>query len=62
MPFGGHQQICDHPALMRLPYFFHLRPRRAYGLAPREQARLVARVPGVRDFLTTSAYYLLARA
>jgi SAM-dependent methyltransferase len=118
MPFGGHQQICDHRALMRLPYF-HLLPRRAYaavlkrlgerpdtvdvlleikqtgisierferivadtgyvvarrtlylvnpmyqyryGLAPREQARLVARVPGVRDFLTTSAYYLLARA
>jgi SAM-dependent methyltransferase len=118
MPFGGHQQICDHRALMRLPYF-HLLPRRAYaallrrlgerpetvealleikqtgisierferivadtgyvvaqrtlylvnpmyryryGLEPREQSRLVARVPGVRDVLTTSAYYLLARA
>lgn len=118
MPFGGHQQICDHRTLMRLPYF-HLLSRRAYaallrragerpdtvdalleikqtgisierfertvadtgyrvaertlylvnpmyryryGLAPREQARLVARVPVLRDFVTTSAYYLLARA
>jgi SAM-dependent methyltransferase len=118
MPFGGHQQICDHRALMRLPYF-HLLPRRAYaallrrlgerpetvealleikqtgisierferivadtgyvmaqrslylinpmyryryGLEPRVQSRLVARAPGLRDVLTTSAYYLLARA
>ena len=118
MPFGGHQQICDHRALMRLPYF-HLLPQRAYaallrrlgerpetvealleiketgisierferivadtgyrsrsgrlylvnpmyryryGLEPREQARVVAGVPGLRDVLTTSAYYLLARA
>jgi SAM-dependent methyltransferase len=118
MPFGGHQQICEHPALMRLPYV-HLLPRRAYasllrrfgeqpgtvdalleikqtgigierferiagetghriadrrlylvnpmyqyryGLAPRPQAKAIARVPGLRDLLTTSAYYVLAPA
>jgi 2-polyprenyl-3-methyl-5-hydroxy-6-metoxy-1,4-benzoquinol methylase len=116
MPFGGHQQICTHRILMRLPYF-HLLPPRAYaailrrfgeppeiidalleikqtgisierfervatetghrvlsrrlylvnpmyqdryGLAPREQLPAFARVPGVRDLVTTSAYYLLA--
>jgi SAM-dependent methyltransferase len=116
MPFGGHQQICRHPALMRLPYF-HLLPRRVYeavlrrfgeppetvdalleikqtgisierferiagetghrvaarklylvnpmyqyryGLAPREQIDAVAGVPVLRDFVTTSAYYLVA--
>jgi 2-polyprenyl-3-methyl-5-hydroxy-6-metoxy-1,4-benzoquinol methylase len=118
MPFGGHQQICRHPALMRLPYF-HLLPARAYeailrrageppetvdalleiketgisierferiagdtghriaarklylvnpmyqyryGLAPREQVAALAGVPVLRDFLTTSAYYLVAPA
>jgi SAM-dependent methyltransferase len=118
MPFGGHQQICRHRALMRLPYF-HLLPRRAYeailrrcgeapdtvetlleikqtgisierferiasetghriaerklylinpmyryryGLAPREQTRAIAGVPVLRDFFTTSAYYLVAPA
>jgi 2-polyprenyl-3-methyl-5-hydroxy-6-metoxy-1,4-benzoquinol methylase len=118
MPFGGHQQICDHRALMRLPYM-HLLPRSTYaallrqfgerpetvdalleikqtgisierferivtetgyrvaqrtlylvnpmyryryGLEPRVQFRGVARVPVLRDFVTTSAYYLLARA
>lgn len=118
MPFGGHQQICEHRALMRLPYV-HLLPRRAYasllrrlgerretvdalleikqtgitierferiaretghriadrrlylvnpmyryryGLASREQVPAVARVPVLRDFFTTSAYYVLARA
>ena len=118
MPFGGHQQICDHRMLMRLP-FVHLLPARAYaallrrlgerpetvdalleikatgisierferiarasghriaarqlylvnpmyryryGLDPRPQVEAVARVPGVRDVLTTSAYYLLARS
>ena len=118
MPFGGHQQICDHKLLMRLPYF-HLLPQAAYarllrscgerpdtvdalleiketgisierfegivrdtrhriadrrlylvnpmyryryGLAPRRQSPLVARVRGVRDFVTTSAYYLIERA
>ena len=117
MPFGGHQQICEHRVLMRLPYF-HLLPRRAYasllrrggesretiealleikqtgisierferiagetgsriadrrlylinpmyryryGLEPREQLAALAAVPGLRDVLTTSAYYLLAR-
>jgi SAM-dependent methyltransferase len=117
MPFGGHQQICEHPVLMRLPYV-HLLPRRAYaallrrcgespetvealleiketgisierferivsqtghliadrrlylinpmyryryGLEPRDQLDQLAAVPGLRDFLTTSAYYLLAR-
>lgn len=29
MPFGGHQQICHHPLLARLP-FVHLLPRSAY--------------------------------
>jgi SAM-dependent methyltransferase len=29
MPFGGHQQICRHKVLSKLPYF-HLLPRRAY--------------------------------
>jgi SAM-dependent methyltransferase len=33
-----------------------------YGLAPRPQARAVARTPVVRNFLTTSAYYLLIRS
>jgi SAM-dependent methyltransferase len=118
MPFGGHQQICEHRILMRLPYI-HLLPRRGYnallrrfgetrdtaatlleikqtgisierferiaretghriadrrlylinpmyryryGLAPREQLRTLAEVPFLRDFFTTSAYYLLARA
>jgi SAM-dependent methyltransferase len=117
MPFGGHQQICEHPALMRLPYV-HLLPERAYasilrrcgeppdtvealleikqtgisierferiagetghriaerklylvnpmyqyryGIAPREQLRAVARLPVLRDFVTTSAYYLVDR-
>jgi SAM-dependent methyltransferase len=117
MPFGGHQQICEHRALMRLPYI-HLLPRRAYaallrrcgesdetiaalleiketgisierferiagetghriadrrlylinpmyqyryGLAAREQVAPLAAMPVLRDFLTTSAYYLLAR-
>jgi SAM-dependent methyltransferase len=118
MPFGGHQQICRHKVLMRLPYF-HLLPRSAYagvlrrfgeapetvdallevkqtgigidrferiaaetghriaarklylvnpmyqyryGLAPREQLDAVGGVPVLRDFVTTSAYYLLAPA
>jgi 2-polyprenyl-3-methyl-5-hydroxy-6-metoxy-1,4-benzoquinol methylase len=118
MPFGGHQQICDHRVLMRLPYV-HLLPRPAYahvlrrcgerpetvealleikdtgisierfegivgdtghriaarllylvnpmyrfryGLTPRVQSPLVARVPVARDFVTTSAYYLIERA
>jgi 2-polyprenyl-3-methyl-5-hydroxy-6-metoxy-1,4-benzoquinol methylase len=118
MPFGGHQQICDHRGLMRTPYM-HLLPTSAYaavlrrlgerpetvdalleiketgisierferiatetgyrvtqrklylvnpmyryryGLEPRVQPRVVARVPVLRDFVTTSAYYLLARA
>jgi hypothetical protein len=118
MPFGGHQQICRHPVLMRLPYV-HLLPRRAYaavlrragegaetvhdllgikatgigidrferivagtghrvldrrlylvnpmyryryGLEPREQLDAVGRARGVRDFLTTSAYYLVEPA
>jgi SAM-dependent methyltransferase len=118
MPFGGHQQICEHRVLMRLPYI-HLLTRRAYasllrrcgesretidalleiketgisierferiagetghriadrrlylvnpmyryryGLEPREQAAPLAAVPVLRDFVTTSAYYLLARA
>lgn len=117
MPFGGHQQGCEHPALMRLPYF-HLLPASAYewvlrrfgepsdtvdelldikrtgisierfertatetgyrvaerklylvnpiyqyryGIPPREQMRAIAAVPVLRSFLTTSAYYLLAR-
>jgi len=116
MPFGGHQQTCAHPLLMRTPYF-HLLPRRAYagllrkfreppetvdalleiketgisierferivaethhrivdralflinpiyqyryGLAPRAQIRAIARAPYLRDFLTTSAYYLIS--
>jgi SAM-dependent methyltransferase len=117
MPFGGHQQICEHRTLMRLPWI-HLLPRRAYaallrryrepaktidalleiketgisierferiacetghriadrrlylinpiyrdryGLEPREQFGMLAAVPVLRDFLTTSAYYLLVR-
>jgi 2-polyprenyl-3-methyl-5-hydroxy-6-metoxy-1,4-benzoquinol methylase len=117
MPFGGHQQICQHRVLMRLPWI-HLLPRHAYaallrryresgktidalleiketgisierferiasetghriaarrlylinpiyrdryGLEPREQFGLLAAVPVLRDFLTTSAYYLLVR-
>lgn len=117
MPFGGHQQICEHRALMRLPYV-HLLPRRAYaallrhcgesretiealleiketgisierferiaaetghriadrrlylinpmyryryGLESREQVGALAAVAGLRDFLTTSAYYMLVR-
>jgi 2-polyprenyl-3-methyl-5-hydroxy-6-metoxy-1,4-benzoquinol methylase len=117
MPFGGHQQICEHRVLMRAPYV-HLLPRAAYaallrrlgeseetvdalleiketgisierferesaaaglriaarrlyavnpmyrfryGLAPRRQNAALAEVPVLRDFLTTSAYYLLAR-
>jgi SAM-dependent methyltransferase len=115
MPFGGHQQICEHRVLMRLPWF-HLLPRSAYsallrragesretiealleiketgisierferiasetgyriadrrlylinpmyryryGLEPREQFGALAGVPVLRDFLTTSAYYML---
>jgi SAM-dependent methyltransferase len=118
MPFGGHQQICEHRVLMRLPYM-HLLPRQVYaallrrggespetvdalleikdtgisierferiaadtghriadrrlylvnpmyryryGLEPREQLPAIAAVPGLRDVLSTSAYYLLARA
>jgi SAM-dependent methyltransferase len=33
-----------------------------YGLAPRRQINWLAKVPVLRDLLTTSAYYLLARA
>ena len=29
MPFGGHQQICDHQLAKKLP-FFHLLPRKWY--------------------------------
>jgi SAM-dependent methyltransferase len=117
MPFGGHQQICEHRLLMRLPYV-HLLPRGAYAallrrcgesqetvealleiketgisiarfereasatghriadrrlylinpmyryrydLEPRVQYAALAAVPVLRDFLTTSAYYLLVR-
>lgn len=114
-PFGGHQQICRHRLLAKLPWI-HLLPHRLYrgllraggenavtianleeirdtrltierfekifrqagyqlaekqhflvnpiyevkfGLRPRSQARWLAAIPGVRNFLTTSAYYLL---
>ena len=29
MPFGGHQQVCSHKLLNKLPYF-HLLPKRLY--------------------------------
>lgn len=117
MPFGGHQQICEHRLLMRAPWI-HLLPagayasllRRAgeapgtvdallemketgisiarferiaaaaglrvrrrrlylvnpmyryrYGLAPRVLPRRLAALRPLRDFATTSAYYLLTR-
>ncbi len=115
-PFGGHQQICQHPVLSRLP-FFHLLPERAYvkvlksgrereqtirvlleirqtritierfsrilqqerynilkrelyfinpnyevkfGLRPRRQLGLIASIPYLRDFFTTTCYYVVA--
>jgi hypothetical protein len=30
-----------------------------FGLKPRKQFRLVAAIPGFRDFVTTCAYYLI---
>lgn len=114
-PFGGHQQICAHPVLSRLP-FFHLLPEWAYirllklcsereltikvlleirqtritierftrilkqekynvlkrelyfinpnyevkfGLKPRRQLGLIASIPYLRNFFTTTCYYLV---
>lgn len=115
MPFGGHQQICQHRVLSVLPYM-HLLPRPVYrqllraadepdwvvnellelketgisierferivgaaelqilrqrmylfnpiyqykfGLRPREQFSLLNQLPGIRNFLTSCAYYLV---
>ena len=114
-PFGGHQQICAHPVLSRLP-FFHLIPGQVYvkllklgretnrtievlleirqtritierfsrilkeerysilkrelyfinpiyevkfGLKPRRQAELIGSIPYLRNFFTTTCYYLV---
>jgi len=116
MPFGGHQQICAHPLLAKLPYY-HLLPSPVYrrilqwggepdlriqelleikatgismerfkrivegegyrvlkeqayliqpnyetkfGLKPRKQSAVVAALPGIRNFLTSALYILLA--
>ncbi len=115
-PFGGHQQICAHPVLSRLP-FFHLLPEGAYvkllksvgesekmiqvlleirqtritierfsrilkheryhvlkrelyfinpnyevkfGLKPRRQPKLIASIPYLRNFFTTTCYYMIS--
>lgn len=117
MPFGGHQQICRHRLLSKLPYY-HLLPAAAYekvlqaggepphvvqelleiketglsigqlegmaertgfnisgrqlylinpiyrykfNLKPRIQYAFLGRIPYLRNFVTTCAYYLLKK-
>ncbi|NBV12880.1 MAG: class I SAM-dependent methyltransferase [Sphingobacteriia bacterium] len=115
MPFGGHQQICHHPLLSKLPWI-HLLPRPLYkiflkiwgepeacikelleiqetgistwrfekvhqkigyeilerrlyfinpiytwkfGLKPRVLPSILSWIPGLRDFFTTAAWYIV---
>lgn len=113
MPYGGHQQICQHKLTSKLPWY-HLLPRSWYrgilkkyqepvevlmeirdtgisierfekiadetgyrivrkqhwlinpvyehkfGWRARKQWRLISAIPGLRNYFTTCAYYLLA--
>lgn len=113
MPFGGHQQMCDHKFLSFLPYF-HLLPKKVYAkilkifrekkieefleiketgisierfekilkrlnykvekklfyfinpnyeikfnFKPVELSNFISRIPYLRDFFTTTSYYLI---
>jgi len=116
MPFGGHQQMCDHKFLSFLPYF-HLLPKKVYAkilkifgekkieefleiketgisierfekilkhlhyrvekklfyfinpnyeikfnLKPRELPKFISKIPYLRNFLTTTCYYLICKS